>query len=122
MFLTSVLPFGAAASVYSFKRLSTALQTILQHYLKALATCFYDDFPMIEPAGTASVLSKAITACLDCLGWKHAKLSDKAIDFAAEFHALGISVQLKDLHKGLLFVQQAWPSREALLHAGRHRR
>ena len=37
---------------------------------------------------------------LTLLGWDHAKVGSKAIDFAADFNALGISVQLSNLNKG----------------------
>ena len=36
---------------------------------------------------------------LTLLGWDHAKVGSKAIDFAADFNALGISVQLGNLNK-----------------------
>ena len=37
---------------------------------------------------------------LTLLGWDHAKVGVKATDFAADFNALGISVQLGNLNKG----------------------
>ena len=41
-----------------------------------------------------------MSALLDMLGWDHAKVGVKAMDFASEFNALGIAVQLKNLHRG----------------------
>eukprot|EP00435_Cladocopium_sp_Y103_P006518 s5825_g2.t1 len=41
-----------------------------------------------------------MSALLTYLGWDHAKVGVKAVDFAASFNALGISVQLNNLNKG----------------------
>ena len=97
---SNVLPFGAVAAVYSFNRVSRSLHHVLCKLLWCPCTCFYDDFPTVSPSLSAAVLSKALTAILNLLGWDHAKLGVKALDFAEEFNALGISVQLKQLHQG----------------------
>ena len=99
-YLNHVLPFGATASVYSFNRVSKSLHHILGKLLFSLSTCFYDDFPTISPKASASILSKSMTAVLNLLGWDHAQVGVKAIDFASDFNALGISVNLKQLHRG----------------------
>ena len=54
----------------------------------------------MSPSSSASVLTKALTAILNLLGWDHAQVGAKALDFAADFNALGISVQLRQLHIG----------------------
>lgn len=54
----------------------------------------------MSPRASSSVLLKASTAILDLLGWHHAKVGSKALDFASDFNALGIHVQLKQLHRG----------------------
>eukprot|EP00435_Cladocopium_sp_Y103_P041274 s207_g11.t1 len=41
-----------------------------------------------------------MSSLLTYLGWDHAKVGVKAVDFAASFNALGISVQLDNLNKG----------------------
>lgn len=99
-FRSNVLPFGATSAVYSFNRVSRSLHHILCKLLWCPCTCFYDDFPTVSPSASASVLSKALTAVLNLLGWDHAQLGSKALDFAADFNALGISVQLQQLHRG----------------------
>jgi len=99
-FRSNVLPFGATSAVYSFNRVSRSLHHILCKLLWCPRTCFYDDFPTVSPSASASVLSKALTAVLNLLGWDHAQLGSKALDFAADFNALGISVQLQQLHRG----------------------
>lgn len=99
-FLNHVLPFGAAASVYSFNRVSKSLHHIICKLLFSLSTCFYDDFPTISPKASASILTKSLSAVLNLLGWDHAQVGSKAIDFASDFAALGITVCLKQLHRG----------------------
>ena len=97
---SNVLPFGAVAAVYSFNRVSRSIHHILCKLLWCPCTCFYDDFPTVSPAMSSSVLSKAMTAVLNLLGWDHAQVGSKALDFASDFNALGISVQLGQLHRG----------------------
>ena len=99
-FRSNVLPFGATAAVYSFNRVSRSLHHLLCKLLWCPCTCFYDDFPTVSPSSSASVLTKALTAILNLLGWDHAQVGAKALDFAADFNALGISVQLQQLHRG----------------------
>ena len=99
-YLNHVLPFGAAASVYSFNRVSKSLHHILCKLLFSLSTCFYDDFPTISPKASASILTKSLSAVLNLLGWDHAQVGSKAVDFASDFAALGITVCLKQLHRG----------------------
>ena len=53
----------------------------------------------MSPSSSASLLTKALTAILNLLGWDHAQVGSKALDFAADFNVLGISVQ-QQLHVG----------------------
>ena len=48
------------------------------------------------------VLSLAFSAILDMLGWQHAKEGDKALNFAAAFDLLGVTVDLTAVPKGIL--------------------
>ena len=99
-FRSDVLPFGAIAAVYSFNRVSRSLHHLICKLLWGPCTCFYDDYPTISPKASSSLLSKSMSNMLTLLGWDHAKVGSKAIDFAADFNALGISVQLGNLNKG----------------------
>ena len=99
-YLNHVLPFGATASVYSFNRVSKSIHHIICKLLFSLSTCFYDDFPTVSPKAASSILTKSLSAILNLLGWDHAQIGVKAIDFASDFAALGVSVSLKQLHKG----------------------
>ena len=98
-FRSDVLPSGAIAAVYSFNRVSRSLRHLICKLLWGPCTCFYDDYPTISPKASSSLLSKSMSNMLTLLGWDHAKVGSKAIDFA-DFNALGVSVQLRNLNKG----------------------
>ena len=100
-FTTKVLPFGAVASVYAFNRISKSIHHILTNYFSAVCTVFYDDFPTLSTTKGAPLLSKSLTHVLNNLGWNHAQLGSKALDFAAEFNALGVRISLEKLPLGL---------------------
>lgn len=55
---------------------------------------------MISPSSSSPLLTKSTTALSNILGWDHAQVGSKALDFASELNALGISIQLKQLHSG----------------------
>ena len=99
-FRSDVLPFGAIAAVYSFNRVSRSLHHLICKLLWGPSTCFYDDYPTISPKASSAILSKSMSHLLTLLGWDHAKVGVKAVDSAADFNALGISVQLGNLNKG----------------------
>jgi hypothetical protein len=103
-FRCDVLPFGAVAAVYSFNRVSRSLHHLICKLLWGPCTCFYDDYPTISPNASSAILSKAMSAMLTLLGWDHAKVGVKAADFSSAFNALGISVQLGNLSKGVFIL------------------
>ena len=99
-FCTDVLPFGAVASVYGFNRVSRSLKHILNCFLSAACLCYFDDFPTLSSKASSAILSKAMSAILHYLGWLHAEVGEKAIDFAACFAALGVKIDLSLLGRG----------------------
>lgn len=100
-YTTNVMPFGAVASVYAFNRISRSIHHILTSFLSAVCTVFYDDFPTISSKAGASLLSKCMSHVLNSLGWLHAQVGTKAVDFASEFNALGVCVGLERLPSGV---------------------
>ena len=89
-FRCDVLPFGAIAAAYSFNRVSRSLHFLICKLLWGPGRCFYDDYPTISPNVSAAILSKAMSAMFTLLGWDHAKVGIKALDFVASFNALGV--------------------------------
>ncbi len=103
-FRSDVLPFGAIAAVYSFNRVSRSLHHLICKQLWGPCTCFYDDYPTISPKASSSLLSIVHEQHAHIAWLGPCKVGSKAIDFAAEFNALGIAVQLDKLNKGALIL------------------
>ena len=99
-YTTSRLPFGATSAVYTFNRISRSIHHILCSFLHVVCTCFYDDFPALSSQFGAGLVSKSMSLVLNLLGWDHAQIGVKATDFAEEFAALGVTIDLRGLHLG----------------------
>ena len=78
------LPFGCTGSVYGFVRISQALWYVITRLLHCVCSHYFDDYPVVETAAGCKVLSSAISAVFDILGWTYAKEGDKAFPFAVE--------------------------------------
>ena len=98
------LPFGCTGSVYGFVRVSQAIWYIITRLLHAVTSHYFDDFPTVERTAGCKVLSLAVSAVLDMLGWTHAKEGDKALNFAEAFDLLGVNFNLATLPAGVLTV------------------
>ena len=98
------LPFGCTGSVYGFVRVSQALWFIVSKMLKAIMSHYFDDFPTIERVEGSRVLTLAVSAIFDLLGWDHAKEGDKALNFDRTFDLLGVTFCLKEMHLGRLVI------------------
>ena len=83
---------------------------LLSYFFSIICTCYFDDFPTVSPSGSAALASKCMSVFLNLLGWDHAQVGAKAVDFAEEFSALGVTIQLNSLHSGS-FVLANKPSR-----------
>ena len=62
-------PFGCTGSVYGFVRVSKAIWWVLSSLLKAPMSHYFDDFPTFDLEPNCNILAKAVSACLDLLGW-----------------------------------------------------
>ena len=58
----------------------------------------------METASGCKVLSSAISAVFDILGWTYAKDGDKAFPFASEFDVLGVTLDLCGVPGGTLVI------------------
>ena len=104
------LPFGCTGSVYGFVRISQAIWYIITRLLHCVCAHYFDDFPVVENSAGCRVLSSAVSAVLDILGWTHAKEGDKTFPFSSVFDVLGVTVDLKPIPEGA-FVISNKPSR-----------
>ena len=109
------LPFGCARSVYGFVRISQALWYVITRLLHCVCSHYFDDYPVVETTAGCKVLSSAISAVIDILGWSYAKEGDKAFPFAAEFDVLGVTFNLDGISGGALIISNKHSRIEKLL-------
>ena len=103
-YVANALMFGAAASVFSFNRISRALHFLFTKVLNVVCSYFYDDYPMLARADTAEATDQACGRLLDLLGIRFARTGadSKGKPFENVFDVLGLSVSVDRLHLGKL--------------------
>lgn len=77
-------------------RLVPAGKFLIQKVLKGVLTVFYDDFPLLEPAGSSSLFDSMLSKFLSILGWHHATTGKKGLSYAESFDVLGASEPFED--------------------------
>ena len=87
----SALAFGEGAAVYAFNRVARGLESILCMF-GVLCVNYVDDFPIIEPAGSAEDAVRTFLEVMRLLGW--AVKRPESILPAAVFPALGVIFDL----------------------------
>lgn len=90
--------------MYGFVRVSQAIWYIKTRLLRCVCAHYFDDFPVVEVSSSCRVLSSAVSAVLDILGWTHAKEGDKTCPFAAEFDVLGVTFDPKPISEGAFVI------------------
>ena len=88
-FVCRTLPFGASASVMHFNRVSLLLQRILQE-LKIVASCYYDDYPVVAPGELSVNTDSTVHSVMSLLGFSLA--DDKEAKFSPAATLLGVTV------------------------------
>lgn len=104
LFVQHALPFGSVGSVFGFNRASRALWAALAFWLRTAATCFYDDYPVAEPAGSSNTCELAIRSFFMILGWNLSLDEKKDKRFASKFDMLGVTMDMSSLPADLLAV------------------
>lgn len=95
------LPFGAVRSVHGFLRIVYSVWFILVKEFRGLTTCYFDNFAVLSTESESKTLASCVQLVFKILGWRFAATGSKAPDFAECFHALGITVNVAQLHTGL---------------------
>lgn len=70
---------------------------------------------MIEPSGGCKVLSLAVGAIFDILGWTFAREGENGLPFAQAFDVLGVAVNLQGMPKGFFIIANKQPRVEKLV-------
>lgn len=77
---------------------------LIQKLLKGVLTVFYDDFPLLEPAGSSSLFDSMLSKFLSILGWHHATTGKKGLSYAESFDVLGATLNLSKINSGVFEV------------------
>eukprot|EP00435_Cladocopium_sp_Y103_P027118 s386_g6.t1 len=102
-YVANSLMFGSCAAVYN--RVSRSLWFLLNKMLVIPCGVFYDDFPMFSPESLATNADSAASQLLDLLGWRHAKTGVKAAPFQPKFQVLGCALDLGEITKGAVVLE-----------------
>ena len=97
LFETKSLMFGQSAAVYGFLRFSRAIAAIAAVTFNLLVVEFFDDFSQVEPKQTSKSAQVAMESLINILGWQLSMSEEKRKDFAKEFVALGVSIDLTNV-------------------------
>ena len=92
-FVCRTLPFGSAASVLQFNRVSLLLRRILLE-VDVLASCYYDDYPCTAPKCLAEATDGCAHAVFTLLGFDTSV--DKECSFSTQTELLGVTLDTSD--------------------------
>ena len=104
VFVMRALPFGSVRSVHSFLRLSSCLVAIAASEFSIPVTSYFDDFITVCEKEEVHSVSGCMAGLFKLLGWKFAEHGDKAQPFAETVAALGVSVNVSNMHQGLVTI------------------
>ena len=103
-FVATALMFGTTSSVYAFNRASLSLWHLALTLGKLWITCYFDDYPGVDPSVTSKSSRAFLEGLLQAVGWRYAAQGKKAQPHAPIFNALGVTLDLTSVHKGVLTV------------------
>lgn len=96
-FIMKVLPFGAAASVHHFLRVSAFLQAV-DRFIGLMWAAFFDDFVMVSHAmHEFSTMSSALSL-FDILGFQYSR--EQLTPFETKTEMLGVELDLQEARVG----------------------
>jgi hypothetical protein len=98
-FSMCTLPFGASASVLHFNRVSVLLWALGCH-LNLIWASYYDDYPILCPAGLEQSSLGAAKAMLGLLGFDYS--AEKLNEPCIRNEMLGVELDLSDSDKGVV--------------------
>ena len=98
------MAFGSRAAVYAFSAVARAFQYMLLFVFHIVAANYYDDFPIIEPAGTAESAGTTAVQVFELLGWE-VKTETKEAPVTDELTALGVVFDLSTTEDGYASVR-----------------
>ena len=100
-FRMRALPFGSVKSVHSFLRVAHSLCAILVKEFMVVWTNYFDDF-VFAKADEMSSVTGSIKFVFKALGWLFAADGDKAPDYSHSVSALGVQIDVQNMHRGVV--------------------
>lgn len=76
-----------------------------------LLTNYFEDFIALSP----SAVTSCVHMCFKLLGWAFAESGEKAPELSALFHALGVCINVKELHVGVVEIGNTDARRQKLI-------
>ena len=117
IFRMLALIFGSIKSVHSFLRIAHSLWYILTVHLDILVTNYFDDFVVLARQSEAAHLTSVINSFLTLLGRSFAEDGAKAPPFSGTAHALGVKIDVSDMHNGRAWVDNTESRKEDISSA-----
>ena len=115
-FRMKALPFGSVKSVHSFLRVVASVWAILTNIFCVLSTNYFDDFVSIADARESSNVDHVVKTLFGMLGWKYAQDGPKAPPFADSVTALGVRLNVSNLHQGEVTISNTDSRTQELSH------
>ena len=103
-FKMRALPFGSVKSVHAFLRMSSCLFSIAAAEFAIPVTSYFDDFITICERGEMKSVFGCMSGLFKLLGWRFAEQGDKAKPFSETVVALGVTLNVSQLHTGLVTI------------------
>ena len=103
-FRLKALPFGSVKSVHSFLRVSHSIWAVLTTIFMVITTNYFYDLISLATMAESQSVDFTVKAVFRMLGWKFAEDGPKAPPFSPTVTALGVSVDVSDLHQGLVLI------------------
>ena len=104
VFKMRALPFGSVKSVHAFLRMSSCLFAIAAAEFAIPVTSYFDDFITVCERDEVKSVSGCMCGLFKLLGWRFAEQGDKAKPFADTVAALGVTLNVSSLHRGLVTI------------------
>ena len=104
-FLSQVLPFGAASSVYQFNKIARAIHLIGARLFGLLWCNYIDDYPQLDLEICGDAAQLAAERLLRLLGWKFSMKESKRQSMSRSFSALGVDFDFAKSEQGVVLVR-----------------
>ena len=105
LFLSQVLPFGAASSVYGFNKIARAIQIVGTKLFELIWSSYYDDFPQLDVLSAGDWAQHTAERFLRLIGWHFSDKESKRLSLSPTFSALGVEFCLEKARQGIVEVR-----------------